>query len=44
MDSYNVQLEVSGRTAMFTRPDTGSSPTSYPVPTYSALRGCLKRS
>lgn len=42
MDPYSIQLEVSGRTAMFTRPDTGSSPISYPVPTYSAIRGIFE--
>jgi CRISPR-associated protein Cas5d len=42
MDPYSVSLEVSGKTAIFTRPDTGSSPISYPVPTYSALRGIFE--
>lgn len=42
MDPYLVKLEVSGQTAIFTRPDTGSSPISYPVPTYSALRGIFE--
>ncbi len=36
---YVVQLEVAGPAAMFTRPDTGATPISYPVPTYSAARG-----
>jgi len=27
---------------MFTRPDTGSSPVSYPVPTYSAAKGMFE--
>ncbi len=42
MKPYSVSLEVSGRTAMFTRPDTGSSPVSYPVPTYSAVKGIFE--
>ncbi len=40
--AYPVQMEVSGSTAMFTRPDTGSSPVSYPVPTYSAVKGIFE--
>ncbi len=34
-----IALEVAGPAAMFTRPDTGSTPISYPVPTYSAAKG-----
>jgi CRISPR-associated protein Cas5d len=40
--SYLVQLEVSGPLAMYARPDTGGSPTSYPVPTWSAAKGLLE--
>jgi CRISPR-associated protein Cas5d len=36
---YEVQLEVAGPLAMFARPDTGSTPISYPVPTWSAAKG-----
>jgi CRISPR-associated protein Cas5d len=39
---YTVQLEVSGPLAMFARPDTGASPTSYPVPPWSAAKGLLE--
>lgn len=35
---YPVTFEIAGPAAMFTRPDTGSSPISYPVPTKSALK------
>lgn len=35
---YPVSFEISGKYAMFTRPDSGSSPVSYPVPTKSALK------
>ena len=28
--SYNVELEIAGYTALFTRPDTGAAPVSYP--------------
>ena len=36
--AYPVSFEVEGPAAMFTRPDTGSSPVSYPAPTKSALK------
>ena len=36
---YEVQFEVEGPAAMFTRPDTGSTPISYPLPTFSAAKG-----
>jgi CRISPR-associated protein Cas5d len=29
--SYHVRLEISGPTAMWTRPDTGDAPVSYPA-------------
>jgi CRISPR-associated protein Cas5d len=39
MNQYEVALEIAGPAAMFTRPDTGSTPISYPVPTFSAAKG-----
>jgi len=36
---YEVKFEIAGPAAMFTRPDTGSTPISYPVPTFSAAKG-----
>lgn len=36
---YLVSMEIAGRFAMFTRPDSGSAPVSYPVPTRSAAQG-----
>lgn len=39
---YFVEMEVAGNTAMWTRPDTGDSPCSYPAPTYSAARGLFE--
>jgi CRISPR-associated Cas5-like protein len=36
---YDVQFEVEGPAAMWTRPDTGSTPSSYPVPTLAAEKG-----
>jgi CRISPR-associated protein Cas5d len=38
-EKFDVQLEVAGPAAMFTRPDTGATPISYPVPTWSAAKG-----
>lgn len=42
MKTYSVELEVSGPLAMYARPDTGGSPTSYPAPTWSAAKGLLE--
>lgn len=42
MKTYPIILEVSGPLAMFARPDTGASPTSYPAPTWSAAKGLLE--
>jgi len=39
---YCVHFEVSGPMAMFARPDSGSTPISYPVPTWSALKGMFE--
>ena len=38
MNPYPLQLEISGPTAMWTRPDSGDSPTSYPAPTFQAAK------
>ena len=37
-----IDLEVAGPAAMFARPDTGATPISYPVPTYSAAKGMFE--
>lgn len=42
MKKYSIRLEVSGPLAMYARPDTGGSPTSYPAPTWSAAKGLLE--
>ena len=42
MKPYPVQLEISGPTALWTRPDTGSSPVSYVAPTFSAAKGIFE--
>ena len=42
MKTYEVSLEVSGPTAMWTRPDTGDAPVSYPAPTYSAAKAIFE--
>jgi CRISPR-associated protein Cas5d len=39
---YEIQFEIAGPAAMFTRPDTGSTPISYPVPTASAAKGMVE--
>jgi CRISPR-associated protein Cas5d len=39
MNPYPLQLEISGPTAMWTRPDTGSSPVSYVAPACAARDG-----
>ena len=35
-------MEIAGNTALWTRPDSGDSPCSYPAPTYSAVRGLFE--
>ena len=40
--AYTVQIEIAGDTAMWTRPDTGDSPVSYPAPTYSATKAIFE--
>lgn len=42
MSKYEVCLEISGPTAMWTRPDSGDCPVSYPAPTYSAVKGIFE--
>ena len=39
---YSISMEISGSTAMWTRPDTGDCPVSYPAPTYSAAKGIFE--
>lgn len=41
-EAYLVKMEIAGNTALFTRPDTGDSPCSYPAPTFSAVRGLFQ--
>jgi len=42
MKTYEISMEVEGALAMWSRPDTGSSPTSYPIPTWSAAKGLFE--
>jgi CRISPR-associated protein Cas5d len=42
MTSYEVEFEIAGPMAMFARPDTGSAPVSYPVPTWSACKAMFE--
>lgn len=39
---YTVSLEIAGPLALFARPDTGGTPTSYPAPTWSACKGIFE--
>ncbi len=39
---YPIQMEIAGNTAIWTRPDTGDSPVSYPAPTYAAVKGMFE--
>ena len=38
MKSWPIQLEISGLSAMWTRPDTDSLPVSNVAPTYGAVK------
>lgn len=42
MKPYQIELEIAGPTAMWTRPDTGDCPVSYSAPTCSAVRGIFE--
>jgi CRISPR-associated protein Cas5d len=35
-------MEIAGDTAMWTRPDSGDCPVSYPAPTYSAVKAIFE--
>ncbi len=39
---YPIQMEIAGPTALFSRPDCGDSPASYPAPTYSAVKAMFE--
>lgn len=39
---YSIMMEIAGNTALWTRPDSGDSPCSYPAPTYAAVRGLFE--
>ncbi len=42
MSNYRIAMEIAGPFAMWSRPDTGATPTSYPVPTWSAAKGIFE--
>ncbi len=42
MLKYQVQFEIAGPAAIFTRPDSGATFVSYPAPTYSAAKGMFE--
>ena len=42
MKRYPVEFEIAGPAAMFSRPDTGAAPISYPIPTWSACKAMFE--
>jgi len=42
MHQHQAICEISGPTAMWTRPDTGDVPVSYPAPTLAAVKGIFE--
>lgn len=42
MKNYEVKFEIAGPFAMFSRPDSGGTPSSYPIPTQSAAKGLFE--
>jgi CRISPR-associated protein Cas5d len=40
--AYQIGMEIAGNTAMWTRPDTGDCPVSYPAPTFSAAKAIFE--
>lgn len=42
MKQYDVEFEIEGSHAMFSRPDTGASFVSYPAPPFSAAKGMFE--
>ena len=41
MRPYHVAVEIAGPAAIWVRPDSGASFTTYPAPTFSAAQGIL---
>ncbi|MGN0482808.1 MAG: CRISPR-associated protein Cas5 [Lachnospiraceae bacterium] len=39
---YPIEMEIEGNTAIWTRPDSGDSPVSYPVPTFAAVKALFE--
>lgn len=37
-----MEMEIEGPLALFSRPDSGGTPTSFPVPTWSAAKGIFE--
>jgi len=40
--TYEINYEIAGPTAMWTRPDTGDAPVSYPAPKLGAVKGIFE--
>ena len=41
-NTYQISMEIAGPTAIWTRPDSGDSPCTYPAPTFSAVRAIFE--
>ena len=42
MPANPLACELSGPTAIWTRPDTGDAPVSYPAPSFAAVKGIFE--
>lgn len=42
MKQYPIEVEIAGDFAMFAKPHAGADGASYPVPTFSAVKGMLE--
>ncbi len=42
MRTYEIECEISGPAAMWTRPDTGDASVSYPAPKLGAVKGVFE--
>lgn len=42
MNTHKIELEISGPTALWSRPDTMPNPVSYVAPTYGAVKGIFE--
>ena len=40
--TYAISMEIAGPTALWNRPDVGDAPSTYPAPTYSAVKAIFE--